>query len=87
MARIAIVGDYNPDFASHLAQDASLAHSAHRLGIDCEVEWLPTPDVTEARLARFDGVWISAGSPYVCMSGALAAIRHCREANLPMIAT
>ena len=87
MACIAIVGEFNPAFASHTAQNASLAHSARRLGIECQVEWLPTPDVTNERLHGSGGVWISAGSPYVSMSGALAAIRHCRESNLPMIAT
>ena len=86
-ASIAIVGDFNPDFASHHAQKAALAHSARKLGIDCAVEWLPTPDVTAERLTLADGVWISAGSPYVSMSGALAAIRHSRESNRPMIAT
>ena len=87
MARIAIVGEFNAEFASHIAQNTSLAHSAQRLGIGCSVEWLPTPDVTDARLRSFDGMWMSAGSPYVSISGMLAAIRHCRESNRPMLAT
>jgi len=89
--RIGIVGDYNPDFVAHTTNNAALDHAAARLGVPIEVEWLPTPSLTAPRaletLATFDGLWISAGSPYRDRDGAFAAIHFARERNRPMVAT
>jgi CTP synthase (UTP-ammonia lyase) len=89
--RIGVVGDFNPGFEAHTATDTSLKHAADHLGLALELEWLPTPslakgDCTE-RLEPYDGLWISAGSPYRDREGAFAAIRFARERNRPMVAT
>lgn len=85
--RIAIIGDFNPEFQTHLAIAPAFAHAAARLGVDVESEWLPTPSVTEERLTRYDGLWLASGSPYQSFDGALRAIRFAREHDLPFIGT
>ena len=88
-----MIGDYNPDYASHVTADDSLRHAADATGLAVEWEWLPTPSIpadpiAAARvLSPWDGLWISAGSPYASPEGALAAIRVARERGKPMVAT
>jgi CTP synthase (UTP-ammonia lyase) len=53
-------------------------------------EWLPTAALEQdcaLALAGFDGLWISLGSPYRSMRGALNAIRFGRERGLPVLGT
>jgi CTP synthase (UTP-ammonia lyase) len=91
LIRIGVVGDFDPGFESHSATNESLAHSAAGLGMPVEVVWLPTPSLVgpdaEETLTGFDGLWISAGSPYRDRQGAFAAIRFARERGRPLVAT
>lgn len=88
-----MIGDYNPAFVAHTTADASLRHVADATGIAIESAWVATPsipaDPVEAAkaLSAWDGLWISAGSPYASRDGALAAIRVARERGKPMVAT
>lgn len=88
-----MIGDYNPTFVAHTTADASLSHIAAALQTGIESAWVPTdsipPDPVGAanHLERWDGLWISAGSPYASRDGALAAIRFARERGKPMVAT
>jgi CTP synthase (UTP-ammonia lyase) len=87
---IAIVGDYDPSAATHLATGPSLDHAAAALGLDLAHRWVPTTDLAgDARrvLAGDSGVWIAPRSPYASMDGALAAIRLAREDGVPLIGT
>ena len=91
--RIAMIGDHNPAFVAHTTADASLRHAAEALGIEIESEWVATPSIpadpvaAAKAMAGWDGLWISAGSPYASRDGALAAIRVARERGKPMVAT
>ena len=89
--RVGILGDFNPEYHSHLATNASLQHAARALGLVVTSEWVPTPSLldagTERTLARFDALWISPGSPYISMAGMLAGIQRARLGNWPFIAT
>jgi len=89
--KIGILGDFNPDYRSHLATDASLRHAGKALGVKVEATWVPTPSLLEpgvaAALESFDGLWASAGSPYKSMDGMLAGIRLARSRNWPFVAT
>jgi CTP synthase (UTP-ammonia lyase) len=90
MPRIAILGDFNPDFHSHLATNAAIRRAAQHLGITAQTEWLPTPELERNAaecLAGFDAVWASPGSPYRSFAGMLAGIRCARERNLPFTGT
>lgn len=91
--RIAMIGDFNPEYLAHVTSDASLRHVAAATGLVIESEWVPTPSVPADPVAAaraldpWDGLWISAGSPYASREGALAAIRVARERGKPMVAT
>jgi CTP synthase (UTP-ammonia lyase) len=89
--RVGILGDFNPEYHSHLATNASLQHAAQALGQPVESEWVPTPSLldtaAEKTLARFDALWISPGSPYQSMAGMLSGIQRARLGNRPLIAT
>ena len=88
--RVAIIGDFNPEFTHHLATDESLRQAAAMLGIQVAPHWVPTEslDTDESKqLEGFDAIWCSSGSPYRSMEGALNAIRFAREKNWPFFAT
>lgn len=89
--RIAIIGDYNPDYVAHQTTGPAIEHAAAKLGIPVETKWIGTESVPadnpESVLAEWDGFWINAGSPYASRPGALAAIRYAREGKRPMLAT
>jgi len=80
VAAIGIVGDYAPGNPTHTATDEALARVA-------PFEWVPTPEVDEARLSRYGGLLIAPGSPYRRMEGALRAIRFAQERGVPLVGT
>jgi CTP synthase (UTP-ammonia lyase) len=88
--KVAILGDFNPQFSHHHATDESLRQSAARLGIEVQPVWVPTDSLEEdapGKLNSFDAIWCSSGSPYRSMNGALEGIRFAREKNWPFFAT
>jgi len=89
--RIGILGDFNPDFRSHHATNDALQHSAHKLGIQLESSWLPTPSLLAPDapkiLEGFDGLWASPGSPYKSFEGMLKGIEFARVNDWPFLAT
>lgn len=89
--RIGIIGDFDPEFRSHVATNAAISHAAAALSIDAEVRWLPTNNLggpsDRTALGEFDGLWAAPGSPYKNIDGALAAIRFAREQDRPFIGT
>jgi CTP synthase (UTP-ammonia lyase) len=90
LIRIGIIGDFDPVRPSHKATNEALNHSADYLGINLEVQWLPTKALernTDNMISKFDGLWCSPGSPYESMEGALNAIQFAREKDYPFIGT
>ena len=87
MIRVAILGDYNGSFESHPATTNAVRLAAEGCGIDAKIEWVATPEITDARLQEFDACWASPGSPYASFDGMLRGIRHARERGKPFIAT
>jgi CTP synthase (UTP-ammonia lyase) len=89
--RIGILGDFNPEFPSHHATNASLQHAAHKLDYVVESEWIPTPSLTidgaQKILESFDGLWASPGSPYKSFDGMLKGIEFARRCNWPFLGT
>jgi CTP synthase (UTP-ammonia lyase) len=84
--RIGIIGDYDPRYVSHAETDAAIEISAQRLGITASPAWVPTAEIERsgaAILDSYDAFWISAGSPYRSIEGALAGIRYVREGGRP----
>ncbi len=89
--KIGIIGDYDANLSSHPATDASIEHAAAHLNIKASFEWIPTPSLLTAtglkKLELYDGLWVSSGSPYRSMDGALSGIRYAREENRPLFGT
>lgn len=85
---IGLVGDYDPNIPAHQAIPLALQHAAAALNIKLAFGWVPTHEITSAaRIAAFDGIWCTPGSPYRHMDGALLAIRHARENAVPFLGT
>jgi CTP synthase (UTP-ammonia lyase) len=89
--RIAILGDFNLGHRSHHATNDAIQHAARKLDIKIEPEWLPTPSLiapaTEEKLATFDGIWASPGSPYKSFDGMLKGIEFARRRDWPFLGT
>lgn len=87
---IGIIGDFNPKNTTHLATNAAIVHAAEASRQAVAIEWVPTRQLAHqgtGRLASFQALWCSPGSPYESMAGALAAIQFAREANIPFFGT
>jgi len=82
---VGIVGDFDPARPAHEATGTALSHVGLRSG------WVQTdeiaPESPEGRLAAYAGLFISPGSPYRSMDGALAAVRYARERGVPLVGT
>ncbi len=88
--RIGILGDFNPDFPSHHATSDSLRHSARKLDLEVESEWIPTSSVPEGGdkiLETFDALWAAPGSPYKSFEGMLRGIEFARRCDWPFLGT
>lgn len=88
--RIAVVGDFNPEYQTHHAINASLGHAAESLGVRMESKWIATAcaERDAGKIFRsYDGLFISSGSPYRSMHGAFAAIGFARTEGWPLIGT
>jgi CTP synthase (UTP-ammonia lyase) len=85
---IGLIGDFDSSVAAHQAIPPALKKAGEMHGIEALVEWLPTDEISDRdSLARFDGLWCVPASPYRNMDGALLAIRHARESNIPFLGT
>jgi CTP synthase (UTP-ammonia lyase) len=89
MARVALIADYDAGKTAHVAIPRALELARQAAGTNLDWEWIGTDRVLDPAetLAGFAGVWAAPGSPYRSMQGALAAIRHARENNLPFLGT
>lgn len=87
--KIGIIGDFELERPSHKATNEALNHCANYLGINIDLQWLPTKLLerdTHKYVSDFDGLWCSPGI-YKSMKGTLNAIQVAREKNYPFIGT
>jgi CTP synthase (UTP-ammonia lyase) len=87
--KIGIIGDYDLERPSHKATNEALNHCADYLGINLELQWLPTESLekdADKNISKFDGLWCVPGV-YKSMKGALNAIQFAREKDYPFIGT
>jgi CTP synthase (UTP-ammonia lyase) len=89
--RIGIIGDFTPEFQTHLATNAALEHAAKRSEVEIELSWVPTPALLDEssveRLEEFDGLWAAPGSPYKSFQGMLNGIEFARSHDWPFVGT
>jgi CTP synthase (UTP-ammonia lyase) len=87
MVRIAIVGEFSPTFRPHVATNEAIAHSVVAEDLRVTAEWVSAGTVDAALLQRYSAIWVAPGSPYKSLEGALRAIRHAREGDVPCFGT
>jgi CTP synthase (UTP-ammonia lyase) len=88
--KLAIIGDFKKENATHRATNAAIGHSMERINSGMEVHWVATASIMEQfqRIANeYQGFLIAPGSPYESMEGVLEIIRHARENNIPVLGT
>ena len=89
--RIGIIGEFDYRKNSHPATMEAIRQAADFLSVETKTDWLPTPLFLDEeglkKLADFDVLWASSGSPYQSTRGMLNAIRWARESGKPFIAT
>ena len=81
--RVAVIGDFSESNETHRATNAELSAAGATFA------WVPTHaiDPVAETLGNVDALWISPGSPYASMEGALRAIRYARERAIPLVGT
>ncbi|MCD5992727.1 CTP synthase [Pseudomonas sp. CDFA 602] len=85
---IGLVGDFDGQTTAHQAIPLALHKVAEAAQLALHFEWLPTRQIGSGeQLSRFDGLWAVPATPYQDMAGALAAIRHAREQQVPFLGT
>lgn len=85
--KIAIIGEFNPGYYTHIALNNAFVHSAEFLQKRFSLEWIST-DISyfDRELEACDGILMSMGTPYRDMDTGLKAIKYARENNVPLMA-
>jgi CTP synthase (UTP-ammonia lyase) len=86
---IAIIGDYNFNYSSHVATNRAIEDVERMLDVDINVYWVETKalaDNAKDELSRYDGIWVAPG-PYANARGVFNAIEYARIAGVPFLGT
>ncbi len=89
-ARIALIGDFNPEVIAHQAINRSFEISSASTDQAVEAVWIGTDSIEpgdQSRLRAFDGFWCVPASPYKNTAGALWAIHFARTRSIPFLGT
>ncbi|MCL2200878.1 MAG: CTP synthase, partial [Oscillospiraceae bacterium] len=86
---IAIVGKYVELHDAYLSLVESLNHAGFEIGVEINVRWLDSEDITdetaEALLGGVDGVVIPGGFGDRGIDGKISACKYVRENNIPFL--
>ena len=88
--KLAIIGDFRKENATHRATNAAIGHSMDQLNSGMAADWIATSGIIhrfDEIAADYQGFLISPGSPYDSMEGVLKIIRYGRENNIPVLGT
>ncbi len=88
--KLGIIGEFNPNFAAHIATNEAIVHSCVELDSHIETEWISTETAEQDldnTISCCQGFWIAPGSPYKSMNGALRVIEFAREHHRPLLGT
>jgi CTP synthase (UTP-ammonia lyase) len=66
MAKLALIGDYDPEKVAHRAIPVALRAAAAELGLPACWDWVETSVLSQAaeQLAAYDAIWCVPGSPW-----------------------
>lgn len=88
-ARIALVGDFNPNVVAHQAIQRCF-EVGKKIGLAMERVWTSTEALKpgdNAALKQFTGIWCVPASPYRNTDGALWGIQFARTHGVPFLGT
>jgi len=81
---ICILGDQDPTQQARRAIDIARDHAAGRLAVAPTFEWVATDELNLADLGtRFQGLWVTPGSPYKDEARVAEALTLARTTGLP----
>lgn len=83
---IGLLGDKKEGYLPHEAAEKALTEMLDTIDFGLAFEWIPTAEVSETLLEKYDCIWAGSG-PYLHEENALAAIKFARENNIPIIGT
>lgn len=83
--KIVILGDYNPQYYTHLAVDKVVRHLSKTVHNNVTFEWRDTDkfEIESDFNTKYSGLWLASGSPYKDMQNVLSAVQFARENNIP----
>lgn len=90
MFKIAIIGEFDPNFRPHVATNEAIEHNRSGIKTPFQYEWISTDDVTtrfQELITYYQGFWIAPGSPYKNMLAAIQLIEYTRLHDLPTLGT
>jgi len=87
MSTIAILGDYNPSYSTHLALNRSIEDLRAHFNKKVSFRWFGTDtfDLEKELQKDLRGVWLAPGSPYKDENNVLRTIHHLRKNNIPTL--
>lgn len=88
--KLAIIGDFRKENATHTATNDAVRHSLDKLQATLDAEWVETATISgrmQEVCRGYTGYLIAPGSPYADMGAVLEVIRYARENNLPVLGT
>ena len=85
--KIVVLGDFNPQFHTHLALNEAIHHLSKTVNHKVSFDWRATDkfDFRQELSSKYAGLWIAPGSPYRDMDNVIHAIRFARENNIPTL--
>lgn len=83
---IGLLGDKVDGYLPHESAEKALTELLDSLDFSLAYEWLPTEQVSDELLKKYDCIWAGSG-PYLHEEQALKAIQYARENNTPIIGT
>lgn len=86
---IGLTGKYVAMRDAYASIDKAIEHCSAHLGVDVDLRWIETTDITTAnvghRLDGLDGVIVPGGFGSRGVEGKIACVRHCRERRVPYL--
>ena len=84
--KIAVLGDFNPAYATHHALNDSIRQSVDHLDASIQCDWIGT-DVFDTKVVfgkgLYSGLWVAPGSPYKDFENVLDVIHYTRRNAIP----
>jgi CTP synthase (UTP-ammonia lyase) len=83
--KIVVLGDFNPQYHTHIALNESIRHLTKAVNGKVIIEWRGTEifDFISELKSDYSGLWIASGSPYKDPENVFNTIRYARENNIP----